>query len=48
MPKFVGIAEQTSQMMGYNRRWVLQQMRSDRVVFDIGVDVIRTNSSVFY
>lgn len=39
MPKFAGTADQvTSQMMTYNRQWILQQMRSGRPILDIGLD----------
>jgi len=39
MPKFVGTDYQvTSQMMTYNRQWILQQMRSGRPLIDIGLD----------
>jgi hypothetical protein len=49
MPKFTGSANQvTSQMMTYNRQWILQQMRSGRPILDIGLDATRTNPSVFY
>jgi hypothetical protein len=49
MPEFTGTAEQvTSQMMTYNRQWILQQMRSGRPILDIGIDATRTNRSIFY
>jgi hypothetical protein len=49
MPSFTGTADQiTSQMMAYNRQWILQQMRSGRQILDIGLDVTRTNPSIFY
>ena len=49
MPKFTGTADQvTSQMMTYNRKWILQQMRSGRPVLDIGLDATRSNPSIFY
>jgi hypothetical protein len=49
MPKFAGAPYQiTSQMMTYNRQWILQQMRSGRTILDIGVDVNRTIPSIFY
>lgn len=38
----------TSAMMQYNRRWILEQMRSGRQIIDIGVDVNRTAPSIFY
>ncbi|CAF4717920.1 unnamed protein product, partial [Rotaria socialis] len=44
MPKFTGTADQvTSQMMTYNRQWILQQMRSARPILDIGLDATRAN-----
>jgi len=49
MPKFTGTADQvTSQMMTYNRQWILQQMRSGRPILDIGLDATRANPSIFY
>jgi hypothetical protein len=49
MPKFTGTADQvTSQMMQYNRKWILNEMRSGRAILDIGRDAARTNPSVFY
>ena len=49
MPKFTGTADQvTSQMMTYNRQWILQQMRSGRPILDIGRDLNRANPSIFY
>lgn len=49
MPKFIGTAEQvTSQMMTYNRQWILQQMRSGRPILDIGLNATRANPSIFY
>jgi hypothetical protein len=49
MPKFTGTANQvTSQMMTYNRQWILQQMRSGRPILDIGLDATRANPSMFY
>jgi RHS repeat-associated protein len=49
MPEFTGTAEQiTSQMMQYNRQWLLNEMRSGRTIFDIGLDAARTNPSIFY
>jgi hypothetical protein len=39
MPKLTGASHQvTSQMMTYNRQWLLQQMRSGRPIIDIGLD----------
>ena len=49
MPTFTGTAEQvTSQMMQYNRKWILNEMRSGRTILDIGRDATRTNPSIFY
>lgn len=49
MPKFTGTTDQvTSQMMTYNRQWILQQMRSRRPILDIGLDATRANPSIFY
>ena len=49
MPKFTGTADQvTSQMMQYNRKWILQQMRSGKSILDIGLDPMRKTPSIFY
>jgi hypothetical protein len=49
IPKFIGTSDQiTSQMMTYNRQWMLQQMRSGRPIIDIGIDPMRINPSIFY
>ncbi|GAA4762835.1 MULTISPECIES: RHS repeat-associated core domain-containing protein [Flavobacterium] len=49
MPKFTGTADQiTSQMMTYNRQWLLQQMRSGRPIINIGLDPNRGAPSIFY
>ncbi|OCB71797.1 RHS repeat domain-containing protein [Flavobacterium crassostreae] len=49
MPKFTGTADQvTSQMMQYNRQWILNEMRSGGTILDIGRDVTRANPSIFY
>lgn len=49
MPKFTGTADQiTSQMMTYNRQWILQQLRSGKPILDIGRDLNRANPSIFY
>lgn len=49
MPKFTGTADQiTSQMMQYNRQWILNEMRSGRTILDIGRDLNRSNPSIFY
>ena len=38
----------TSSMMQYNRKWILEQMRSGREIIDIGADANRASSSIFY
>ncbi len=49
MPAFTGTADQiTSQMMFYNRMWILNEMRSGRTILDIGLDANRLNRSIFY
>ncbi|WP_437922463.1 hypothetical protein, partial [Sphingobacterium sp. LRF_L2] len=49
MPNFTGTADQvTSQMMTFNRQWLLQQMRSGRPIIDIGLDPARGVPSIFY
>ena len=49
MPKLTGTADQvTSQMMTYNRQWILQQMRSGRPILDIELDATRANPCIFY
>jgi hypothetical protein len=49
MPAFTGTAEQvTSQMMQYNRQWILQQLRSGNTIIDIGLDINRAQPSIFY
>ena len=49
MPAFSGSAHQvTSKMMYYNRRWLLDQMRSGRPIMDIGLDPTRGAPSIFY
>jgi hypothetical protein len=49
MPKFIGNIDQvTSQMMTFNRQWILKEMRSGRTILDIGVDINRANPSIFY
>lgn len=49
MPNFTGSAEQiTSQMMQYNRKWLLQRMRSGGPIIDIGLDPSRGAPSIFY
>lgn len=49
MPNFTGTADQVaSQMMTFNRQWLLQQMRSGRSIIDIGLDPARGVLSIFY
>jgi hypothetical protein len=49
MPTFTGTADQvTSSMMQYNRKWILDQMRSGRPIMDIGTDATRQTPSIFY
>ncbi|MGN7831220.1 RHS repeat domain-containing protein [Pseudoxanthomonas sp. 22568] len=38
----------TSAMMQYNRKWILEQMRSGRQIMDIGPDPNRATPSIFY
>ncbi len=38
----------TSSMMQYNRKWILEQMRSGRQMIDIGADANRATPSIFY
>lgn len=38
----------TSSMMQYNRKWILEQMRSGRQIIDIGADANRATPSIFY
>jgi RHS repeat-associated protein len=38
----------TSKMMQYNRRWILDQLRSGRRIIDIGSDPNRLEPSIFY
>jgi hypothetical protein len=38
----------TSSMMQYNRKWMLEQMRSGRQIIDIGAHANRANPSIFY
>ncbi|MCS7062618.1 MAG: hypothetical protein NZM04_00985 [Methylacidiphilales bacterium] len=38
----------TSAMMQYNRKWILEQMRSGRQIIDIGADANRATPSIFY
>ena len=49
MPVFSGTKDQiTSQMMQYNRQWILNEFRSGRTLIDIGIDLNRPNPSIFY
>jgi RHS repeat-associated protein len=52
MPDFkaAGMAphEVTNAMMAYNRKWILEQMRSGRPILDIGRDAARARPSIFY
>jgi len=49
MPIFTGTTDQvTSSMMQYNRKWILEQMRSGRPIIDIGTDATRETPSIFY
>lgn len=49
MPEFIGKKyEVTSQMMKYNREWILKQMRTGRPILDIGLDPTRLDPSIFY
>jgi hypothetical protein len=38
----------TGAMMQYNRKWILEQMRSGRQIIDIGPDINRARPSIFY
>ena len=38
----------TSQMMQYNRQWMLNELRSGRTILDIGRAATRINPSIFY
>jgi hypothetical protein len=49
MPIFSGTADQvTSQMMQYNRQWILEQLRSGNTIIDLGFDINRARPSIFY
>jgi hypothetical protein len=52
MPDFASMGmnpdQVTSAMMQYNRKWILQQLRSGRPIFDIGLDPNRSTPSIFY
>ena len=49
MPEFSGTAYQvTSKMMEYNRKWILEQLRSGRKIVDLGLDPNRKIPSIFY
>lgn len=48
MPQFTGTQEQvTSQMMAFNRRWFLNELRT-RTIVNIGTDSNRVTPSIFY
>jgi RHS repeat-associated protein len=40
--------EVTAEMMRYNRKWILEQMRSGKTIVDIGRDPNRKAPSIFY
>lgn len=40
--------EVTSKMMEYNRKWILEQFRSERQILDNGNDLNRKTPSIFY
>ena len=49
MPHFEGQPYQIEfQMMEYNRKWLLDQLRSPNTIYDIGPDPMRANPSIFY
>ncbi len=55
MPNYGRGTEATSKMMAFNRKWLLDEMRSGRTIIDIGRDVRRTKGldmkdgiSIFY
>lgn len=52
MPDFasLGMSPQQviSSMMQHNRKWLLEQLRSGREIIDIGADVNKISSSMFY
>lgn len=52
MPDFKAMGQNadqvTSSMMQYNRKWILEQMRSGRPIIDIGRDPNRAQPSIFY
>ena len=49
MPEFTGEKYQiTSKMMENNRSWWLDQMRTGRPVYNIGLDIYRQEPSIFY
>jgi RHS repeat-associated protein len=52
MPDFkaMGMNEHqvTSAMMRYNRKWILEQLRSGREIIDLGKDAARKVPSIFY
>lgn len=38
----------TSSMMQFNRKWILEQLRSGRQILDLGLDAARSTRSIFY
>ncbi len=52
MPNFKSMSmnadEVTSSMMNYNRKWILNEFRSGRLIIDIGFDINRKSPSIFY
>lgn len=55
MPNYGRGTEATSKMMAFNRKWLLDEMRSGRTIIDIGRDIRRTKGldikdgiSIFY
>jgi len=49
MPDFTCTDDQrTSQMIQYNRKWILGEMRSGNTILDIGLDINRTYPNIFY
>ena len=52
MPEYMNMGltdyEVTIKMMEYNRKWILEQLRSGREIIDIGIDASRKIPSIFY
>jgi filamentous hemagglutinin len=52
MPDYMALGlqdyEVTGAMMQYNRKWILEQMRSGRTIIDLGSDPNRAVPSIFY